>query len=685
MSFPPNPDVGQSVTIGTKTWYWDGAAWSLLPVDGSGGGNNNQPDHTHDTPKILDDLLDVEVKEPDYSDSYGYYINTALNDSEDPNAENGWGRYVVDLTAKTITYNRYDLDGKDARDLFLFNTDVTTHRFHAVDESFNLEAKVVSKTLQTNSIIFGYDNLETLTTIHNEGKSKLFQVLGADYKALSDGAILVYRRNNELWGPEPNPILEQGNRVTISYVPPDLPNEGDIWVDENNFYMYLWDGTMWIALTGPESGNGGGDIANNSQITLLSTRGLVFDDEDSVTGVQSTFNLNQPFPQTINIKQQNITTLLGAQPAAPRVGDIWIDQNSFYSYVWDGSFWIGLTGDDSFFPATNNRLEQPCRLIGGKPNSLYCDDGGASYIPSPVYINGSPPNRPSIGDLWFDSEHLELRVWYASGGGAPGWVSSTHPGMRPDLAKAPNPPAISLTGPPVAQEETESNRYVATVGWDILENIEDNGGKHPRIAWQSDDLGASFIYKNEERTIATIKFSDTGIYYVKASVTYNTDYFDPSTSVTEHATVETSVSKRPPGLPIRYIIRVVDGGAKGMVYEIDGQIQPHLNLMRNRKYIFDQSHPSNEGYIMRFFNASNYDADGLIDLDENGQLRDGAIGDEYSKGVAQVRKDVEFNVPTDAPIRLRYGNPDLPEMGWWIYPFDADGSMTLVDPLNPGP
>ena len=469
-----------------------------------------------------------------------------------------------------------------------------------------------------------------------------------------------------------------------------FPNEGDVWVDEDNFYMYVWEGDMWIALTGPESGSGGGDIANNSEISVISSRGLFFNDSADGGASGVSFNLNQPFNQHIDVQQKNITTLDYKPHNAPEKGDIWIHQLTMHQYVFDGSYWIGMTGDNSFFPATNNRLEQPCRLIGGKPDSLYCDDAGASYIPSPVYIGPHPPNydpndtvtalpQPSPGDLWYDSEHLELRVWYVTGTSYGGWVSTTHPGMRPDLAKDPQPKEISLTGPAVAQELSESQRYVATVSWKILEEIEKYGGKHPTVRWQTTDPNAKIIFKNPEHTIATVKFSKVGNYSVTAYVDYFEDaeaQQNPKTGVSNP--VKTNVGYRPVDLPLTFVIRVVDGGKLGPVFEVDGEVQPHLNLMRNRKYIFDQSHGSNLGYPIRFYRATEYDS-------VSGDLTD-EIGNEYTLGVQQVRKEVHFDVPADAPIRLRYGSPtqtdvdglpDRMEMGWWIYPFDRDGIVNL--------
>ena len=56
----------------------------------------------------------------------------------------------------------------------------------------------------------------------------------------------------------------------------------------------------------------------------------------------------------------------------------------------------------------------------------------------------SNPISPRPGDLWFDSEHLELRVWYHTSTSHGYWVSTTHPGMRPDLENEPNPDALSV-------------------------------------------------------------------------------------------------------------------------------------------------------------------------------------------------------------------------------------------------
>ena len=558
MSFPLNPNIGDPHTIGSKTWYWDGVSWNLLPpththgddgnggdTGGGGGGNDTIPpatDHYHDTPRVLDDLLDVEIQEPEYSDQYDFYINVGENPDENPNVENAWGRYSVNVALGTISFHLFDLNGKDLQTLFDFtNSDITTHKFAAFDNSYSVELKVTNKNKVDNSYVFNYEDRVSLAKIANGGESKLFGLIAADYKRLSDGAILVYRQNSELWRPEPNPELEAGSKITISYQAPENNERGDAWVDEATYYIYVWDSEMWVALTGPEGGVGGGDIAHNKEITFISSRGLAFDDSKNTTS----FRINQLDDQTIDFLQKNIVTLEYFPHNAPEVGDIWINKQDYFQYVWNGEFWVGLSGDDSFNMVPNNRLEQPCRLIGGKPNSIYCNDDDSDLNIPPVIIGTDPPSSPQPGMLWFDSEHLELRVWYVTGTSFGGWVSSTHPGMRPDLANAPDPKPISLTGPAIAQELEESNRYIATISWKILDS-----GQTPTVRWTSSDKGAKFFYKNEDRSIATVKFSSFGNYSVTATIDYYEDPENLATLVTgANDTKRTSVSIKPPGDP----------------------------------------------------------------------------------------------------------------------------------------
>ena len=144
MAFPSNPSIGTPYSIGSKTWYWDGSAWTLSMENTPGGG---------DGVEILDDLLDVDTGGPPVSSdkAYNYYIQ------EDPNKENAWGRYTVNQSTRTVRFHRYDIDGNDLKDLFDFTTpktnttEGTKHSASALDESFDFFR---TSTLSFKSLIF---------------------------------------------------------------------------------------------------------------------------------------------------------------------------------------------------------------------------------------------------------------------------------------------------------------------------------------------------------------------------------------------------------------------------------------------------------------------------------------------------------------------------------------------------
>ena len=252
--------------------------------------------------------------------------------------------------------------GRLVDSLTLQKADISTHKFQALAGTWDLESKVIGKKKNPNSVTFTYSDRAALELVHNNGNSILFNLICADYKALSEGAILVYRRKNELWKPEPNPVYESGNNITISKIPPEFPNEGDVWVDEETYYIYIWDGEMWVALTGPEGGTGGGDISHNKEITMISSRGLMYDNNQT----NVSFRLNQLHDQQIDVLQKNLTSLSYNPPSAPEEGDIWISTQDYRQYVYNGDYWIGvMMGDDSYDMTPGTRLDQPCRLIGG--------------------------------------------------------------------------------------------------------------------------------------------------------------------------------------------------------------------------------------------------------------------------------------------------------------------------------
>ena len=683
--FPNNPSIGTPHTIGSKTWYWDGSAWTLSmdPPSGGGGGGDVE---------ILDDLLDVDTGGPPVSSekAYNYYIQ------EDPVKENAWGRYSVDPQFRTIRFHRYDIDGNDLEELFNFTTpregyEGTKHSATAADGSFELNSGVTAKATNDDSLYyeFTYQSQDFINAVYNEGVSKLFTLYATDFGALTDGAILVYNQSDELWKPEAQGggggggiSIGRGAAVYIQSDPPDYSNlkQGDLWIHDLNYYMYVRQGGGWIALTGPEGGSGGGgNFANDSKITLNNRRGLFFNtDQGQAGGIQ--FTLNQPTDSLFSISAKNIVTVGMVPHVDPVDNDLWIFEEDYTLYVRKHNEWIALTGKDAGTGASSNRLEQPCVLNGGKPFSIFCNEGATDLSGmSNVHISVLPPDNPKKGALWYDSEHLELRVFYVTGNSAPVWVSATHPAMRPNYTEPENARPITITGPTQAIGDTRTGPYRAILSKEVRESA-----KREKVEWNVVDntINVTIDRDKEDDTMAHYKYHGFGVTYLTASVTYEDEGGNTVTAMAENYRV--SITSIPPGSPIAYNVRVVEdpNDATGVVYEIDGVIQSHLNLQRNRRYIFNQSHNSNCGYPLYFYLALNRDPDGTlndtIDVnDKYGEATDGPGG----LCVTRYGDIVEILTPHDAPARLAYGSDTDPDMGFWIYPFDIDG--IVFDPENP--
>ena len=674
MAFPSNPNVGDSWVIGAKTWYWDGTAWTLSPIT-TGGGIDGQVE-------VLDDLLDVDTGGPPETSAkvYKYYLN------ENPAVLNGWGRFQTNRIQKKIIFHRYDIDGNDLTELFDLTNPVegrqgTKHYFSAADASYEIVGNVTAKNTVEGVLVFEfvYDDVSVIDTIHNNGVSKLFTFYASEYGSLVDGAVLVYRQGEDLWKPETIEGVEggpdAGNNITISPNPPQNPDEGDIWVDDNTYYMYIYKSGGWIALTGPEGGvGGGGNFANDSRITLTNMRGLYFDDNRQ----KIDFRLNQPTDSAFTISADTIVSCSATQPLFPEQGDLWISEEDYIIYVRKGSEWIALTGDDKGTSTSTNRLEQPCVINGGTPFSIFCDDDGSNAINiTATTISPNPPASPKRGDLWFDSEHLELRVYYVTGDSPPAWVSSTHPGMRPTWSEPENAAAIRITGVSQAVQERMTSPFTAVLSAEVVEDP-----NRSNVTWGlSSTLIPATIDVDQDveyNTKASYKFHKFGVTQITASITY-TDRL--GVIKTEEAYHRVSVTVMEPGTPITYRVTVVEDpkDADKVVFALDGVIRPHLNLERNRRYIFDQSHPSNINHPMTFYTALERDADGdlIDDIDINNVFgEDGA-----DASVTRYGSVVDFLVPPDAPVRLAYGDNVDQYMGYWIYPFDPSG--VVQDPNNP--
>jgi hypothetical protein len=99
------------------------------------------------------------------------------------------------------------------------------------------------------------------------------------------------------------------------------------------------------------------------------------------------------------------------QPDAPSIAnraDLWIDENTYYVYVWEGSAWVALTGDLS---AVTKEFK--------------------------VHMAPEPPIDPEVGKLWYDTEMSEMRIYYDNkeAGQSKVWVPVFNPGL--DRTKIP--------------------------------------------------------------------------------------------------------------------------------------------------------------------------------------------------------------------------------------------------------
>jgi len=249
--------------------------------------------------------------------------------------------------------------------------------------------------------------------------------------------------------------------------------------------------------------------------------------------------------------------------------------------------------------------------------------------------------------------------------------------MRPTWSEPENAAAIRITGASQAVQDRMTSPFTAVLSAEVLEDP-----NRSNVTWGlSSDLIPATIDVDpdvEYNTKASYKFHKFGVTQITASVTY-TDRM--GVVKTDEAYHRVSVTVMEPGAPITYRVTVVEdpNDADKVIFALDGVKKPHLNLQRNRRYIFDQSHPSNINHPMTFYTALDRDADGdLIDtIDINNVF--GESGADAS--VTRYGSVVDFLVPPDAPVRLAYGDNVDQYMGYWIYPFDPSG--VVQDPNNP--
>ena len=168
----------------------------------------------------------------------------------------------------------------------------------------------------------------------------------------------------------------------IYKIPRYLPQRGDIWIDPTDYTMYVCDYS---------------DELNAPNIVINPDGNFPYQDADGrylywvEVGGAGGSGGNRVYIQM-------------DPPDRPIEGDLWVDQADYFTYVYspEGS-WVALTGDQSAM---------------GKPFR--------------VHVDTRPPADPrkwEPGDLWFDTEDSEMRIWLGSDIGGGSWVPVSNGGV----------------------------------------------------------------------------------------------------------------------------------------------------------------------------------------------------------------------------------------------------------------
>ncbi len=694
MAFPNNPQQGDTYTPdgSSKTWFWDGSRWVLATSGQMNLDNLGDATTTNKTPekndllawdenlkdfrrkdvsqvinendafvKELDDLVDVNIEDSKHvvGTKFNYYTK-----SDDPTRPDGFGRYKIDVGAKTITINKTDLDGNDASQLAQQVTlsgsmgHIVTFEY-GTTEQFSATTRITeTPTVSSNGSAYTlkYDNADILQKIYDaEAAGKImFSIALNEFRGLADGAVLMYKQNTgQQWEPAFIDGSEDAVNVTLSNEPPASPDYNDLWIDSENMYMYIYSPTRsgnwgsWVAVTGPGGVDGGSDIVNNSTVTLLPNRGI-----NVASG--GSFKLNQPKNHVIEFSPSNIV-LLDNNPPPPDErlkSDIWIDTTDYKMYVWNEYEWVGLSSGDSdqtgvgfnYVPCEidgghsaydDGNLDCAVFVDGGIALSEFCDlDDHYQYQRPGVSVGEEAPKNPLIGQMWFDSSRMETRVFYGTENSTARWVSALNPSSNPILPPDPSPEPVRVTGPNTAIAGVASDNFTCVIG----ENL-----PLPSFAWSTTDDKA-YIQPVGTRNVVQIVLSKTGTHKVAVTVADRTLRDDEGNQVNYTDHVKVVVTETPQNVAAVYeVITSYDSLTQSNRYVLNNNVRPYLTFVRGRKYIFETSDPSVINYPLRFY------------TDDNGQP-----GDLFEDGVKYGDQNsfVEIQVANDAPAVLHYENSE---------------------------
>ena len=125
----------------------------------------------------------------------------------------------------------------------------------------------------------------------------------------------------------------QGAALAIDSVPPEEPNEGQLWLDTNADNVNIYDGSIWFEFPG------GASAVGNSALEIDSTA-----------------------------------------PPNPIEGTMWLDKNVDMVNVWDGNYWFELPTMPGYSASQIINIIDSAQQDGTLSGSSNVDGGGANAV-----------------------------------------------------------------------------------------------------------------------------------------------------------------------------------------------------------------------------------------------------------------------------------------------------------------
>ena len=200
----------------------------------------------------------------------------------------------------------------------------------------------MSRSIVENTIVSGIGQGGDGQT-PGSGEVRLNRLDDVDMNGLENGQSLVWDREEGKWKPGSS---AGGGDVIVSPYPPTGDNIqiGDLWFNEGDLTLNIWTGDEWITVNG---------ATNTREVALVNAlpvarqvyadlTGIIIDPADYQT--QEDYNiLVARMIQELDIIKPTMT-VDRQQPEYAMEGDLWLDMDSYYMFIWDGVAWVQING-----------------------------------------------------------------------------------------------------------------------------------------------------------------------------------------------------------------------------------------------------------------------------------------------------------------------------------------------------